>query len=92
VSSVSDLPEQRQERDQSKKRDRSQPAQINRASSKHPLKSMNCACRNKCSEKIDMQARQIIHEQFWQLNYNERRNFMFSRIKNSKETVSGGPK
>jgi len=35
-----------------------------------------------------MQARQIIHKQFWQLNYNERRNFMFSRIKKTQKKQS----
>jgi hypothetical protein len=62
------------------KRNRSHAFRIGRAAEKHPFQSHPCSCKKSCDKNLSITSRKSIHAQFWQLTYNERRNFLFNRV------------
>ena len=58
------------------------------AASKHPFREINCSCKNKCNIKVNLEQRRKIHEEFWQLDANTRRNFIYHRVYRSNKNQS----
>ena len=74
------------------KRDRSVEMRTLQAAMKHPFKEINCSCKKKCIEKVSTSARRKIHSEFWQLDVNKRRDFIYNRVRRSctnESTVAG---
>jgi len=63
------------------RRDRSGEMRTVRAAAKHPFREINCSCKKKCNENMHSEQRRKIHKEFWQLDANARRNFIYHRVR-----------
>lgn len=62
-----------------KKRPRNREEKIAAQRQKHPL-GEHCSCKMKCIEKIDEERRETIHKEYWNLDYNEQKAWIFHKI------------
>ena len=58
------------------------------AAVKHPFKEINCSCKKKCIEHVPIPARRKIHKEFWLLDANRRREFIYQRVRRSDTNLS----
>jgi len=70
------------------KRSRSVEMRTLQAASKHHFKEINCSCKKKCIETISNPARRKIHDEFWHLDTNRRRDFVYHRVQRSNTNES----